>query len=99
MVAHYLRRARLRSRPRRETLRRLLVYLGNQADRLDYPTYEAMGWPISSGPMESYCKQLGGRLKGPGMCWNHAAVNPMASLVTLWADGRWDTYWNAPERN
>jgi len=49
--------------------------------------------------MESYCKQLGGRLKGPGMRWNQVSVNPIASLVTLWVDGRWDTYWNAPERN
>ncbi len=94
VVLHYLKRSRLRSRRRQRALRKLLVYLHNQADRLDYPTYEARGWPISSGPMESFCKQLGRRLKGPGMRWRHDHVDPMASMVTLWIDGRWDTYWH-----
>jgi len=43
--------------------------------------------------MESFCKQLGQRLKGPGMRWNRQNVGPMAALVTLWAQDRWDDYW------
>lgn len=88
-----LRRVRYKDPERQEALEALLGYLDRQADRLDYPRYERAGWPISSGPMESYCKQLGGRLKGPGMRWSQENVNPMAALVTLWSQDRWDDYW------
>jgi hypothetical protein len=92
-VLYWLRRVRLRSRSRRRALGKLLVYLANQADRLDYPTYEALGYPISSGSMESFCKQLGARLKGPGMRWATGNVDPLAALVTLWTTDQWDPYW------
>lgn len=64
---------------------KLVRFLSRHADRLAYPEYEARGWPISSGPMESYCKQLGLRLKGRGMRWNEHNVSPMATLVTWWS--------------
>lgn len=64
---------------------RLARFLSRHAKRLAYPQYEAQGWPISSGPMESYCKQLGLRLKGRGMRWNEHNVTPMATLVTWWS--------------
>jgi hypothetical protein len=93
-VRDALRRIRWKTPARRAALEPLLRYLENQADRLDYPTYEAAGYPISSGPMESFCKQLGRRLKGPGMRWGRPNVDPLASLLSLWADDRWDAYWS-----
>jgi len=92
-VWNSLRRVRYRDATRQEALEALLGYLQRNADRMDYPTYERAGWPISSGPMESFCKQLGQRLKGPGMRWNHANVSPMAALVSLWANEEWDQHW------
>ena len=89
-----LRRVRYKDRDRQAALEALLGYLERNADRMDYPTYERAGWPISSGPMESYCKQLGQRLKGPGMRWSLENVAPMATLVSLWANGDWDRHWN-----
>jgi hypothetical protein len=77
----------------RRAMKPLLTYLRRQQQRLDYPRYEAQGWPISSGPMESHCKQLGRRLKGPGMRWHTQNVDPMAALVCLWTDDRWDNAW------
>jgi len=44
---------------------------------------------ISSGPMESFCKQLGLRLKGPGMRWSTSSIDPMAALVSRWALDNW----------
>ena len=88
-----LRRVRYKDKARQRALEALLGYLDRHAERLDYPRYERAGWPISSGPMESFCKQLGQRLKGPGMRWNRQNVDPMAALVTLWTQGRWDDYW------
>jgi len=50
---------------------------------MDYPRYRREGIPISSGPMESTCKQLGLRLKGPGMRWREDNLTPMATLISL----------------
>jgi len=71
----------------------LLTSLDRQAERLDYPTYKSLGYPISDGPMESFCKQLGQRLKGPGMRWSIRNIDPMAALVSLWANDEWDRHW------
>jgi hypothetical protein len=35
--------------------------------------------------MESFCKQIGLRLKGPGMFWSVRNVTPMAMLVSRWS--------------
>jgi len=59
--------------------------LDKHADRLDYPRYREAGLPIGSGPMESFCKQLGTRMKGPGMFWSVSNVTPMAMLVSRWS--------------
>jgi hypothetical protein len=93
VVWHSLRRVRYKEPARQEALDALLGYLDRQADRLDYPTYERFGYPISSGPMESFCKQLGQRLKGPGMRWSIPNVSPMAALVCLWTQDEWDNHW------
>lgn len=89
-----LRRARYRDPPQREALQKLLGYLDRHAERMDYPSYRREGLPISSGPMESTCKQLGLRLKGPGMRWSRDNLDPMAALISLWADNRWNQHWH-----
>ncbi len=63
----------------------LAAFLRRHADRMEYPAYERQGWTISSGPMESFCKQIGMRMKGPGMRWSVANVSPMAALVSRWS--------------
>ena len=93
-VWNSLRRVRYKDRERQEALAALLTFLRRNSDRMDYPRYERAGWPISNGPMESFCKQLGRRLKGPGMRWSIGTVNPMAALVSLWSNEEWDTYWH-----
>jgi len=64
---------------------KLARFLDKHADRMDYPSYREAGLPISSGPMESFCKQLGLRMKGPGMRWAGRNVTPMAMLVSRWS--------------
>jgi rubredoxin len=80
---------------RRTALKKLQNYVHKHAQHLAYPSYVKKGYPISSGPMESFCKQLGQRLKGPGMRWNRTNVTPMATLVSLWATDQWDRYWQS----
>jgi len=89
-----LNRIHYRTAAKRKALAGLIGFLERHATHMDSPTYERAGWPISSGPMESFCKQLGGRLKGPGMRWSIRNVTPMAALVSLWANDEWETYWN-----
>jgi len=93
VVWHSLRRVRYKQASRQAALDALLVFLERNADRMDYPSYVRGGWPISSGPMESFCKQLGQRLKGPGMRWSLGNVDPMAALVSLWSTGAWEQHW------
>jgi hypothetical protein len=94
-VWNSLRRVRYKASERQEALEALLTFLRRNADRMDYPTYQRAGWPISSGPMESFCKQLGQRLKGPGMRWSIRNIDPMATLVSLWSNEEWDTHWES----
>jgi hypothetical protein len=63
----------------------LARFLDKHAPRMNYPNYQARGLPIGSGPMESFCKQLTARLKGPGMFWSTANVTPMSHLVSRWS--------------
>jgi hypothetical protein len=94
-VWNSLRRVRYKDTERQEGLEALLTFLRRNSDRMDYPTYQRAGWPISNGPMESFCKQLGQRLKGPGMRWSMRNVDPMAALVSLWVSEEWDRHWQS----
>lgn len=63
----------------------LARFLDKHAPRMDYPAYDEADLPVSSGPMESFCKQIGARMKGPGMRWCTRNVTPMAMLVSRWS--------------
>lgn len=63
----------------------LAKFLDNHASRMEYPQYIREGLPVDSGAMESLCKQLGLRMKGPGMRWSVKNVSAMACLVARWA--------------
>lgn len=85
-----------RSAAGREAHRELLVYVGNQVHRMDYPTYRARGWLIGSGPVEAACKLVvGQRLKGSGMRWSEPGADAVCHLRALFRseNGQWDAYW------
>lgn len=63
----------------------LARFFDKHADRMKYPQYIRDGLPVDSGAMESLCKQMGLRLKGPGMRWSTRNVSAMAYLVARWA--------------
>lgn len=80
----------------REAHRELLGYFGNQAHRMDYPTYRAKGWLIGSGPVEAACKQVvNQRLKVTGARWSEAGADAVCHLRALFRSekGQWDAYW------
>ncbi|HJT79259.1 MAG TPA: ISKra4 family transposase [Gemmataceae bacterium] len=91
--------------PGREAVRtvydEVLTYFENQVHRMDYPTYQAKGWAIGSGPIEAACKTvIGKRMKGGGMRWGEDGADGMCHLRALFASGekQWDAYWH-PRRN
>jgi hypothetical protein len=76
-------------------------YFANHVHRMDYPTYQAKGWAIGSGPIESACKTvIGKRMKNGGMRWGEDGADEMCHLRALFASGekQWDAYWH-PYRN
>ncbi len=71
-----------------------LAYLDKRAGQMQYPTYQAAGWPIGSGIVESANKLVvEARLKGAGMHWARPNVNPMLTLRNAACNDRWDEAW------
>ena len=76
------------------TLQSNLSYLLKREAQMQYPTYQAAGWPIGSGMVESAHKRvLQARLKGAGMQWTVANVNAMLALRVSIDNDRWDQQW------
>jgi hypothetical protein len=74
----------------------VLGYLRNQVHRMDYPSYEANGWFIGSGAVESACKTVvGQRLKGSGMRWSEAGAHAVCHVRALYRSEhtQWTDFW------
>ena len=73
-----------------------LSYVQKRAAHMKYPTYQAAGWPIGSGSVESANKLVvEARLKGAGMRWGRQNVNPMLVLRNAVCNRRWNETWAA----
>jgi hypothetical protein len=74
----------------------VLSYFGNQVHRMDYPSYEANGWYIGSGAVESACKTVvGQRLKGSGMRWSQDGSHALCHVRALYRSEhcQWTDFW------
>jgi len=72
-------------------------YFENQKHRMDYPAYQAKGWQIGSGPVESACKSvIGARMKQAGMRWGTDGADQVGHIRALFRGeiGQWDAYWS-----
>jgi len=77
-----------------EVLRENLAYLQKREAQMQYPTFQAAGWPIGSGSVESANKVVvEARLKGSGMHWQRHNVNPMLVLRNAVGNERWPEIW------
>jgi hypothetical protein len=71
-------------------------YFGNNLSRTEYPEYQAEGWQISSGVVESACKAVvGQRLKGAGMRRGEAGAHALCHVRALYRSerGQWQAFW------
>jgi hypothetical protein len=95
-VLEDLRALAVRGRAAKEVRTEVVRYFGNQAHRMDYPSYVAKGWAIGSGPVEAACKTVvGQRMKGSGMRWGADGADAVCHLRALFRSGdrQWDAYW------
>ena len=84
----------VQAHPEKPDLDKALAYLEKREAQLAYPTFQAEGWPIGSGAVESANKLVvEARLKGAGMRWTEAHVNPMVALRNIVCSDRWDEAW------
>jgi hypothetical protein len=71
-----------------------LGYLEKRRAQLRYAEFRAHGYPIASGSAEGGNKTVvQARLKGCGMRWARAHVDPMLALRTITCSGRWAEAW------
>jgi hypothetical protein len=72
-------------------------YFTNNLHRMEYPEYEAEGWQIGSGVVESACKTVvGQRLKGAGMRWSEDGAHGLCHVRALYRSDKeqWDAFWS-----
>jgi len=83
-----------RKHPHSEVLSSNLAYLKKRTQQMQYPLFQAQGWPIGSGAVESGNKLVvEARLKGAGMHWDENNVNPMLAIRNILCSGRWQADW------
>jgi hypothetical protein len=71
-----------------------LAYLEKRENQMQYPQFQAQGWSIGSGIVESGNKLVvEARLKGSGMHWADANVNSMLALRNILCSDRWKEDW------
>lgn len=69
-------------------------YLDKRRAQMEYAQFQAAGYPIGSGSVESGNKVVvEARLKGAGMHWEREHVNPVVALRDLLCSARWDEDW------
>lgn len=91
-------RAVVASQATNEELATALSYLESRVDQMQYPLFQAAGWPIGSGMVERANKLVvEDRLKGAGMHWAEANVNPVLALRNAICNERWEECWTVIE--
>ena len=77
-----------------DRVRAAVSYLDKRKAQMEYARFQAAGYPIGSGSVESGNKVVvEARLKGAGMHWVRAHVNPMVALRNVLCSDRWEEEW------
>jgi hypothetical protein len=87
---HCPRATRILDFPQSQAISSNLAYLEKRKQQTQYPLFQAQGWPIGSGSVESGNKLVvAARLKGSGMHWAKVQVNPLLALRNIICSDRW----------
>jgi len=75
-------------------VRAAVNYLDKRRGQMDYARFQAAGYPIGSGSVESGNKVVvEARLKGAGMHWARPHVDPLVALRDILCSDRWEQDW------
>jgi hypothetical protein len=86
-------RGRWRAAAKRKEADRLTHYVSDRREMIDYPRFLANGWRIGSGPTESQCRVVPGRVKRPGKRWDADNAEAVMALEAAHQSDQWRTYW------
>jgi hypothetical protein len=79
-----------------KTVDKSLHYLGQRQQMMRYAHFQAQGYPIGSGSVESANKLVvQSRMKQAGMRWGPSHVNAMLAMRNLACNDRWTEGWAA----
>jgi hypothetical protein len=78
---------------KRAAATRLLNYVVDRRDMINYPEFQSRGWQFGSGPTEARCKTSTARLKNSGQRWNSRSAEQIAALGNLFDNCQWESYW------
>ena len=77
-----------------QCLEKKIAYLERREMQMQYPQCQTAGWPIGSGMVESANKLVvEARMKGAGMHWEPANVNPMLAVRNAVCNDRFEELW------
>lgn len=86
--------------PQASVIEDSVEYLDKRRAQIAYAEFQAQGYPIASGSVESGNKLVvEARLKGSGMHWARAHVNPMLALRNIACNDRWEEAWPQIEQH
>jgi hypothetical protein len=72
----------------------LLHYISERREMIQYPLFIANGWQIGSGPMESQCRVVPNRVKGPGKRWDTDNALAVMEFEALYQSRQSTDFWN-----
>jgi len=78
---------------RRKAADGLLNYVSDRRKMIRYPEFLAHGWQIGSGPMESQCRVVPDRVKGPGKRWDADNAEAVMALEAMHQSRLWPAFW------
>jgi hypothetical protein len=81
---------------KRQAADRLINYIVERRDMINYPQFAQKGWQIGSGPTEARCKTSTSRLKRSGQRWLGRHAEAVAALTNLRDSDQWYKYWPTP---
>jgi type II secretory pathway pseudopilin PulG len=81
--------------PEAATVKRTVIrYLSSRMEQIRFAAFQAQGYPIGSGIVESAGKLVvEARLKGSGMHWSPTNLNPLLALRGRLCSGQWEQTW------
>jgi len=86
-------RKQSRGPARRKAADGLLHYVSDRREMIRYPEFAEHGWQIGSGPIESQCRVVPDRVKGPGKRWDADNAEAVMALEAVDQSNLWPALW------